>query len=406
MSIVGVRLEELFDRDRFETGWDEFSLVFYFPFGLCLVIVRIIISLLLFIIANILPRLSTVRCITLRILYTILGIIIKEEGVHFRDPKATILISNHVTVFDHIAIDLISPCVLSVTWELPQFLQYVLGFKKHERSGEYLDSSHRKDSKNSVLIFPEGATTNGQRGLLKFVNWPISSNEYIQPIILKVYRPAGVNISPSIIGSSWYSDLFWMFFVPFTWFDIKYLPVMIRKDEQFSEEFSLSVQTIMAQELNVIPTSYTVNDKNDYAKRLLTAQIIPQQSNVSSRTVHTYPNTNLNIMSQQVKEVLPYVPINVIEQDLAVTGSISLTINRILEGNVLYIPEPEITGESKPTQSTASQSSKNNLSSQFPSVAPKTFGKTPEERMMSYQERKRLLISNARRRYLQKHAAI
>ncbi|XP_023220700.1 ancient ubiquitous protein 1-like [Centruroides sculpturatus] len=344
--------------------------------------------------------------ITLRILYTILGIIIKEEGVHFRDPKATILISNHVTVFDHIAIDLISPCVLSVTWELPQFLQYVLGFKKHERSGEYLDSSHRKDSKNSVLIFPEGATTNGQRGLLKFVNWPISSNEYIQPIILKVYRPAGVNISPSIIGSSWYSDLFWMFFVPFTWFDIKYLPVMIRKDEQFSEEFSLSVQTIMAQELNVIPTSYTVNDKNDYAKRLLTAQIIPQQSNVSSRTVHTYPNTNLNIMSQQVKEVLPYVPINVIEQDLAVTGSISLTINRILEGNVLYIPEPEISGESKPTQSTASQSSKNNLSSQFPSVAPKTFGKTPEERMMSYQERKRLLISNARRRYLQKHAAI
>lgn len=406
MSVVDLRLEELFDRDRFETGWDEFSLVFYFPFGICLVIVRIIVSFLLFIIANILPRLSTVRCITLRILYTILGIIIKEEGLHFRDPKATILISNHVTVFDHIVIDLISPCILSVSWELPQFLQYVLGFKKHERSEELLDSN-QLDLKNSVLVFPEGATTNGHRGLLKFVNWPISSNQYVQPIILKVYRPAGVNISPSIIGSSWCSDLFWMFFVPFTWFDIRYLPVMIQKDDnQSSEEFSLSIQSVMAQELNIVPTSYTVNDKNNYAKHLLAAQIIPQQSNISSRTVHASQNTNLNIMSQQVKEVLPYVPLNVIEQDLAVTGNISMTINRILEGNVLYIPEPEISGESKSIQSSVSQTSRNTLSSQFPSTASKTFGKTPEERMLSYQERKRQLISNARRRYLQKHAAI
>uniref|UniRef100_A0A1W7RAY6 Ancient ubiquitous protein 1 n=1 Tax=Hadrurus spadix TaxID=141984 RepID=A0A1W7RAY6_9SCOR len=405
MSTAGIRLDELFARDRCESGWDELNLVFYFPFGIFLVVVRIIIGFLLCIVANILPRLSSVRCVTLRILYAILGFIIKEEGVHFRDGRAEFLIANHVTVFDHIAIDLVAPCVLSMSWELPEFFKNILGFKKIQR-GEGTAIGSFEDSKNAILVFPEGATTNGNKGLLKFVTWPFTSNSYIQPVTVKVYRSAGVNIAPSVIDSTWWSDLFWIFFLPFTTFEIRYLPIMIRRDNQTAEEFSVSVQTVMAQQLDIIPTSFTAHDKMDYAKQLLTTQSSPRHANVPSRTpAPSSQSTNLRIMSHQVKEVLPYVPLNVIEQDLALTDNVSLTITRILEGNVLYVPEPEpniLISSSQPGTSNISPTL--NVSNyQLPSTASKTFGKTPKERMLSYQERKAQLIDTARRRYLQKH---
>ena len=40
----------------------------------------------------------------------ILGMVVREEGE--RDPDARVLLTNHVSVIDHTAVELVRPCVL------------------------------------------------------------------------------------------------------------------------------------------------------------------------------------------------------------------------------------------------------------------------------------------------------
>lgn len=51
----------------------------------------------------------------------------------------------------------------------------------------------------------------------------------IQPIAIKIWRPA--NISISLLGSSWYSDIFWFLFLPFTVIYIQWLPILSKNEE-------------------------------------------------------------------------------------------------------------------------------------------------------------------------------
>lgn len=96
---------------------------------------------------------------------------------------------------------------------------------------------------------------------------------------------------------------------------------------------------------------------------------------------------------------------------LVKTRSVDLTITNILEGHVSYLPE-----QSKPSSSSSSSSNsplKSTASSSSSSTHQATnttlntavpvFGKSPQERSLSFQERKKLLIENSRKRYIEKH---
>lgn len=111
---------------------------------------------------------------------------------------------------------------------------------------------------------------------------------------------------------------------------------------------------------------------------------------------------HLATLAQRVKEVLPHVPLGVIQRDLARTGCVDLTITNLLEGAVAFMPEDITEG----TQSLATASTP-----KFPSSGPATpqptaltFAKSSWARQESLQERKQALYEYARRRFTERQA--
>jgi len=195
-----------------------------------------------------------------------------------------------------------------------------------------------------------------------------------------------------------------------------------RRENETSDEFAKRVQREMATALSLTPTNYTDMDKIELAKRLFQVQFTRrpaqptrdhiQPSSSSSRPSRTpRVSAQIEVMSRRVKEVLPQVPLSVIQKDLSITANVDETITRILEGQVPYTPEPEIKPSTSKSQIASSPCSLQGTSSikldkdGLPSlnVAAKSFGRTASERIRSYHERKAALIEAARIRYIKKH---
>ncbi|XP_076364809.1 lipid droplet-regulating VLDL assembly factor AUP1 homolog isoform X6 [Tachypleus tridentatus] len=379
-----LNINELFDVNRCQHSADAFALFFYFPIGFVLAVLRIFIGCHAFLIACVLSKLSSIRFYVLRVMCMVLGVVVKEERETNHDRSVKVIVTNHVSMLDHLAVDLVLPCVLPGVWDLPKKLNWALGIKDFgvKQGRDVLIQNvkrYLRDSDLPVIVHPEGATTNGRKGLLKFSTWPFSLDHPVQPIVIQVNRPLGFKIAVSVIGSRWWSDLFCFLFVPFTLFTLRYLPVMTKHTEEDFEEFTKRVQVSMAKELGIVATNFTCADKVDHAKRIL---------NVS-----------------------PYIPP---AHQTATTRCIDTTLTRLLEGTVIFTPESVSSQPPKDSISTPSTSAvclegKSRTSDSLfstPSTAAQTFGTTAEERMQSYQDRKAQLIETARRRYKEKHKMV
>lgn len=135
-------------------------------------------------------------------------------------------------------------------------------------------------------------------------------------------------------------------------------------------------------------------------------------------------------MANQVKEVLPHVPIAVILSDLSTrnqtrqilkndhnskvslnltgrTNSVDATVANLVEGVVPFTPEPIVTRvESTPNISSPQPGPSNykptGPSSQVQQVSASTFSKFVHERGLSLQERKQRLLRQAQIRYCER----
>ncbi|XP_076364775.1 lipid droplet-regulating VLDL assembly factor AUP1-like isoform X2 [Tachypleus tridentatus] len=406
---------------RCQHSADAFALFFYFPIGFVLAVLRIFIGCHAFLIACVLSKLSSIRFYVLRVMCMVLGVVVKEERETNHDRSVKVIVTNHVSMLDHLAVDLVLPCVLPGVWDLPKKLNWALGIKDFgvKQGRDVLIQNvkrYLRDSDLPVIVHPEGATTNGRKGLLKFSTWPFSLDHPVQPIVIQVNRPLGFKIAVSVIGSRWWSDLFCFLFVPFTLFTLRYLPVMTKHTEEDFEEFTKRVQVSMAKELGIVATNFTCADKVDHAKRILNVSpyIPPAHQTAQPRIPPTSAIPNITDLASQVKEVLPHVPLEVIKKDLATTRCIDTTLTRLLEGTVIFTPESVSSQPPKDSISTPSTSAvclegKSRTSDSLfstPSTAAQTFGTTAEERMQSYQDRKAQLIETARRRYKEKHKMV
>lgn len=126
--------------------------------------------------------------------------------------------------------------------------------------------------------------------------------------------------------------------------------------------------------------------------------------------------SELDQMCNQVLEVLPHVPPDVVKQDLALTKDVDLTITHLLEGDVEFSSLEGSVSASPASSRSLSPTNVRNLSFspaiirtigrlfQKPKATshPTVFGKNFKDRQMSFEERKRALIENARLRYLEK----
>ena len=135
-------------------------------------------------------------------------------------------------------------------------------------------------------------------------------------------------------------------------------------------------------------------------------------------------------MANQVKEILPHVPMTVILNDLSTftllsvgslfldvttnfsfcigrTNSVDATVANLVEGVVPFTPEPVITRVDSASAGPSpgpSNYKPTGTSSQVQQVSSPTFAKSVHERGLSLQERKQRLLREAQLRYCEKHS--
>uniref|UniRef100_A0A914W4F2 CUE domain-containing protein n=1 Tax=Plectus sambesii TaxID=2011161 RepID=A0A914W4F2_9BILA len=331
-------IDELFTIERWSSVWWKSLLLFiYSPIGVILLLLRVILGIHVFIAACILRKTMFLRCAVLRIMCTLLGIVIVQESK--RDKSSNLIVANHVSVLDHMAVDLVEPCILPSVWDIPNLLRWCLGYTDlGARRGRQTLIDQAKifcqTSPMPLLALPEGAMTNGQRGMLKFSSWSFDVTDSVQPLLISTWRPPFAQVATSVLGGSWWQDTLWYLFSPFTIIRLRWLPSMTRQDSENAEDFCRRVAQAMAEEAGLALTNYTSQDAVEAAKRhigeqerLRRAAATRQQAN---RTVVS--SADLDAMAMRVKELFPAVSLLVIRDDLDKTKSIDVTSNNILEG--------------------------------------------------------------------------
>ncbi|XP_061233478.1 lipid droplet-regulating VLDL assembly factor AUP1 isoform X4 [Neopsephotus bourkii] len=366
--------ERLFDSHRFPSdGFLLLALLLYAPVGLCLLVLRLFIGVHVFLVSCALPD-SVLRRFIVRVMCSVLGLCVQQSDPRLRDAGVRVYIANHVTQFDHNVINLLTSCNTPALNSAPGFICWSRGFMELGVSGsraELVDSlkaysSHRGNP--PLLLFPEEAATNGRAGLLHFSSWPFSVSDVVQPVALQVLRPL---VTVSVADSSWIAELLWTFFVPFTVYQVRWLPSVPRRVEEPSEDFALRVQELLAMELGVVSTRLTAADRTEHMKRLR----------------HT--------------SLLPFAP--------AQTNCVDTTIANLLEGRISFCPDSKEAGTDLPapatSQAPAASGVQGSAAEPSPKAAAKQFARSPVERHLSLQERKRALYDYARRRFAERSGA-
>ncbi|XP_061233476.1 lipid droplet-regulating VLDL assembly factor AUP1 isoform X2 [Neopsephotus bourkii] len=388
--------ERLFDSHRFPSdGFLLLALLLYAPVGLCLLVLRLFIGVHVFLVSCALPD-SVLRRFIVRVMCSVLGLCVQQSDPRLRDAGVRVYIANHVTQFDHNVINLLTSCNTPALNSAPGFICWSRGFMELGVSGsraELVDSlkaysSHRGNP--PLLLFPEEAATNGRAGLLHFRVW-------LTPPGLR--SCSGPSLSPS----------------QYT----KWLPSVPRRVEEPSEDFALRVQELLAMELGVVSTRLTAADRTEHMKRLRHTSLLPfapassqalaARRRVPSGLAAPSEDGRIAAMARQVKEVLPHVPLEVIRIDLAQTNCVDTTIANLLEGRISFCPDSKEAGTDLPapatSQAPAASGVQGSAAEPSPKAAAKQFARSPVERHLSLQERKRALYDYARRRFAERSGA-
>uniref|UniRef100_A0A146MZT2 Lipid droplet-regulating VLDL assembly factor AUP1 n=1 Tax=Fundulus heteroclitus TaxID=8078 RepID=A0A146MZT2_FUNHE len=402
-------IEDMFDFRRFpKDAAVLLLLLIYSPVGICLMLMRIFIGVHVFLVSCAIPE-SFVRRFVVRVMCSVLGMHVRQRNPRSRDKNTKLYVCNHVTEFDHNIINLLTPFNTPQLEGSTGFMCWARGFMEiHSASSqEAIEESLQRycstEGAPPLLVFPEEDTTNGRAGLLKFSSWPFSLTESIQPVALRVSRPL---LSLSTVESSWLIDLLWTFFAPCTVYHVSWLPPVSRQDDESTQEFANKVQELLAIELGLVSTKITKADKAEHIKR-------KRHSAPQTTTSATSGSIGLGFMApslgsddhriakmaQQVKDVLPHVPINIITRDLAKTNCVDATITNLLES------KEEASAGATGTSTFGSSRISSFPSGSSPTIKPaaNTFGRSPIDRHLSLQERKEALYKYARRRYIEKH---
>ncbi|GIY55972.1 lipid droplet-regulating VLDL assembly factor AUP1 homolog [Caerostris extrusa] len=308
----GVRLEDLFDSSRILVSPKFYKVVLYFPFGLFLFITRLIGGIFGFLLLSLLPATSKKKSVIFKGLSRILGIIVEVDDKYI-DENAKLLIANHVSLLDRLAVNAMVPCnSISKDYKIKNtdafsFWKDVDIPYPRDLTNEEVATLQQyiEGSPIHVLHFPEYGTTNGKTGLLKFHPGVFSLNVPVQPILINVSLSSFMTVSPCVLGSSVWADIVWALILPSSFFSLKFLPSMVKLPEESIADFSKRVQQTMASAMNLKPTVYTSSDKYELVKRIQTPTIDASSSrrNVESNIAFLI-NNHLVLFDPQILQVV------------------------------------------------------------------------------------------------------
>jgi ancient ubiquitous protein 1 len=310
----------------------------------------------------------------------ILGVVVTEEGEmslkgggENREDGAKIIVANHISVVDFAVVSLCRTVFMDSSLELPEPVLWSLGLVNlGSRRGKQTLVTNCKafcaDSAWPLIVFPENGITSGNKGMLQFDQWPFTVDLPVQPLILSQRRPGLVDISPNTLGSHPYTDFLTCLFVPYTVYKLKWLPVQRKGTDESHEDFAKRVAQLMGAMGNLKPTTFTNFDVAEHVKL----------RKIEERKLKDF-ESKLDAMVQKVKDCLPQVPLAVIKQDLLQTRSADVTITNFLEGRVKYQAEAVPTKE-----------------------PPKPSNRGFDSARDSFDQRKRQIIMENRRKYLER----
>ncbi|KAK4877069.1 hypothetical protein RN001_009575 [Aquatica leii] len=406
-------ISELYELKRYpQNTLGLFTFIVYLPFGIILLLLRLILGIQVFVFGFLLPDVPAIQRILCKLLCATLGIKMCVENLDKKE-NVSVYVSNYVSPFDHLVIRSVSGSVTPGKDMFNSLLTTSLGLRNFGSSlanfSIFKKNIQSTITENVVPIHfqPEFKQTNGKT-VLKFKTWPFEICNRVQPICVEIARPF-LDIKVSTFDSAYWTDTLAYLFSPCTNYKIRFLPVVERMN--LSEtEFAEKVREEIAHALKVELSEHSASDLMEWEKRIM-EDVVRREMEARQRpntTAGLNSNPTIHRMACQVKEVLPMVPYNTICMDLMKTRNVDQTITNILEGNVTYVPEsPSHTTPSAQSSSNVIISPSTSKDQRFKgdslSTAAPSFGKSAQDRTLSFQERKKQLIETARQRYIEKH---
>jgi len=279
---VNPPLEKLFDQNYLRkpmTPLNWVVLILWTPFGTVLSILRILLTALLCLYANLAERYFPSISPSDKTLFWMICMI---AGVHLRKIEGKIsspeelehsfIVSNHTFTGDpgllHFMLDSNARVVHKSnvgSFDIITRHKICVGDNKSEVKETILKGI--RDDPTPVVIYPEGATTNGLVGLLRYSAFIFSLGRPVFPVGLKYY-PA-LPFIPFHSVRPWYSfHMFLVGFQPWIFVEAVTLPAQNRSENETPEQFADRVQRMTAKAIGLIPTKYSANDKSSLRKRM------------------------------------------------------------------------------------------------------------------------------------------
>lgn len=265
-----IPLRTMFEYERLSAGetWQRALVFLYVPFGISLVLARI--SALAVWIPLFFPFALLSRRLTQLYFKGICVLAGMFVFVHNRDAfnpysGPRVVVANHPFTLDGAAWMSVSPSALVVAEKLAQnrfyrlfsrIARFVVVQQKNTLPKLY-DAVNSSD--RPVVCFPEGCTTNGIAGVLRYHPFLFSLGVPVHPVSIRLRRP--MPLVHSLLWNNYYADLFWQLFVPWTIFDMTLLPPESKRPEESAQEFADRVQRLTARSVGLVPVGYDADDK-------------------------------------------------------------------------------------------------------------------------------------------------
>jgi malonyl CoA-acyl carrier protein transacylase/phosphoglycolate phosphatase-like HAD superfamily hydrolase/1-acyl-sn-glycerol-3-phosphate acyltransferase len=263
--------KNLFNNSRFIAGWDFWKyilFIIYIPLGILLLLVRLPLFFAWQLLGHSIPLSPVTSKIYFKFFQVITGGVVKisGHGVYNKLANAKIIVCNHISTLD--SNYWMSVCQSSVVVREGVAMSPVYKLSMRAKNAFVVNSkdffgiltNRLTEGKMPVLVFPEGATTSGRVGLLRFSPLVFSLEQSILPVALSINTPFPIALTK--IKQGFMIDLLWVLFIPYKIYSFKILGFQSKKNDESAIDFADRVQYLIANETGVFPTLFTYQDKN------------------------------------------------------------------------------------------------------------------------------------------------
>ncbi|ETI31602.1 hypothetical protein L917_20597 [Phytophthora nicotianae] len=270
-----------FERIKRPLSVGHLLLLLYTPFGLVLLLIR---GICCFLVALIVPRVFSEmqmdRFHVAKLFVWLTGTRVRLVDEHLfekGEKRADIIVSNHISEFDAIAMLSITPAyILGYDFYKNMLFFKLLGDKaglvyvpyasRQQGNGAGRDAVRQivverlARGNKPLAAFPEGGLTNGRKGLLQYHKFLFSLDKTVQPLAIQASDgPFPVNINDET--STFLANVLWYLFVPWHTYAVQFLPCTKAEQGEDPLIFAQRVMKMTADSLKQETSPFMYRDK-------------------------------------------------------------------------------------------------------------------------------------------------